>query len=200
VEAFLRGETGGSGTSRGTRASSCRAGLESRQPFGLPTAAIPPNVAWRASVSPGTRTSFRRPWMTASACRWCRPVVASLVAVAEQSRRDRVAVGLVVDIKMRRSASRACGSSVSRMARSSAMLGAYELLRPPAPSRVSARMYPRSAAGRGARLRCGGRPWIRLIIETFSVGLAEIDGPGVRRHRACDPCLSNPRPLGPPPW
>ncbi len=40
-------------------------------------------------------------------------------------------------------------------------------------------MYPRSAAGTGARLRCGGRPWMRLIMETFSVGLAEIDGPGV---------------------
>jgi hypothetical protein len=65
-----------------------------------------------------------------------------------------------------------------------------ERLRPPAPARVSAHMYPRSAAGTGARLRCGGRSWMR---QTFSVGLVEIDGPGVRRLRACDPL-----PLQPP--
>ncbi len=39
-----------------------------------------------------------------------------------------------------------------------------------------------------------------LTMEVILGGLAEIDGPGVRRLRVCDPCLSNPRTLDPPPW
>ena len=37
-------------------------------------------------------------------------------------------------------------------------------------------------------------------MEVILGGLAEIEEPGVRRLRVCDPCLSNPRTLDPPPW
>jgi hypothetical protein len=40
---------------------------------------------------------------------------------------------------------------------------------------------------------------MRLIVETFSVGVAEIEGPGVRRLRVHDPSSPSPGTLGPSP-